>query len=185
MRRFSPFVLPLALSLACAIDGEPDDLETRDADLVVDEDQTEAPVTPAGPSSVTAESETTEAIFPFPIGPNCNGIPVGKCDATPGCTVDAIGCDPPLCEIDPYSGEEVCYPCDPVLVCVAENVQCFGLSIPQCLNYPDDCEILVGGCDNVPLCPIGPFGGMEPCFGCDPFAICVDKQPSPVGLPLP
>ncbi|MCH9688815.1 MAG: hypothetical protein K0V04_45705 [Deltaproteobacteria bacterium] len=180
MRRSFPLFVSLLVSIACAAEADPEDLETRDAALVELDDA--AAATADTPSALVDEAADPTAI-PWPIGPNCNGIPVAKCDDQPGCTVDAIGCDPPLCEIDPYTGEEVCYPCDPVLVCVAEDVQCFGLSVGQCLNYPDDCQIDVFGCDNVPICEIGPFGGEEICYGCDPVAICVDKKPSPVALP--
>ncbi len=67
-------------------------------------------------------------------------------------------------------------------VTVRDNVDCDLLPVQQCSDYPDQCELAVEGCDNVPICEIGPFGeGI--CQGCDPFAYCTDKRPTPIFFP--
>lgn len=49
----------------------------------------------------------------------CYGLDEASCNATPECEAqyEGRGCETPYCEVGP-NGEEVCYPCDPVLVFV-------------------------------------------------------------------
>ncbi len=121
MRRSSLVCSCLLALSACALEDAPDDLGDRDAELLdVVDDPAEAPGQDA-PPSLAVDSEPTAAAGPRQLGPGCGGLPIATCDQTPGCMVDAIGCDPPLCELDPWSGQQICYPCDPFLVCVADN----------------------------------------------------------------
>ncbi|MFV8750221.1 hypothetical protein ACNOYE_06695 [Nannocystaceae bacterium ST9] len=71
---------------------------------------------------------TQELLFCYPCDPipmcvpevDCESLSYEKCLEHPQqCEIELIGCDPPPpCEIDPYSGEMICYPCDPLPVCV-------------------------------------------------------------------
>ncbi len=166
MRKALASVLLLLTPLAC------DSTEDQDHELR------------AGLEFEGVEPASPQNAIPVPFPFECSDLPVYKCDKFPGCTLDAIGCDFDPCSIDPLSGEPICFPCDPVLVCVSEAPDCNLLSPTECLNYPDQCEIDVFGCDDGPICDLDPFGDIEVCYGCDPVALCTDKQPFDI-LPLP